>query len=93
VGGHYGIADPVADPFGGGARMAGEAAALAVAAAASAPAGTVCVTADFAAALAAAKRGGIDADLVGELAAAGAEPVPLYALKPAPPRAAAAPPR
>ncbi|HEY0312172.1 MAG TPA: hypothetical protein VGC56_06715 [Allosphingosinicella sp.] len=93
VGGHYGIADPVADPFGSGARITGDAAALAAGAAASAPAGTVCVTADFAAALAAARDGGIDSELVGELAAAGADPVALYALKPAPPRAAAAPPR
>ena len=92
AGGHYGIADPVADPFGGGPRIAGEPAALAAGAAVSAPAGTVCVTADFAAALAALPGISGRSELVGELAAPGAIPVELYALRPAPPPSAPAPP-
>lgn len=82
VGGHYGAAHPVADPFGGCLRLGGDPAALAAAAAASAPAGTVCVTGDFAAALAAARRTDVRWELVGELESTGAEPVELYALKP-----------
>jgi hypothetical protein len=82
VGGHYGIADPIADPFSGKPRLVGEAAALADAAAASAPAGTVCVTGDFAAALAASGESSIYAELVGELDARdGGGPIELYALK------------
>lgn len=83
VGGHYGVADPIRDPFEGGLRVGGDPAALAAAAAASAPAGTVCVTADFAAALAAARQTAVRWELVGELESVGpAEPVELYALKP-----------
>lgn len=83
IGGHYGIADPIADPFSGGLRVVGEPAALAFAAAASSPPGAVCVTADFAAALAAAREKRIYSELVGELDTAdGGEPVELYALKP-----------
>jgi hypothetical protein len=82
VGGHYGVADPVPDPFGGALRLGGEPAALASAAAASAPAGSVCVTADFALALAAG-RAPVRAELIGELdSRAGGDPVELYALKP-----------
>jgi len=81
VGGHYGIADPIADPFAAAPRIVGDPAALAAGAAASAPAGVVCVTADFAAALAAAGETGLRTELVGELAAApGEEPVELYAI-------------
>ncbi|MDB5691463.1 MAG: hypothetical protein JWO81_526 [Alphaproteobacteria bacterium] len=85
VGGHYGIVDPIADPFSGKPRLIGEAAALADAAAASAAAGSVCVTGDFAAALSASRESGIYAELIGELEARdGGGPIELYALKPRP---------
>jgi hypothetical protein len=81
VGGHYGIADPVADPFANAPRIAGDPAALAAGAAASAPPGAVCVTADFAAALAAAGNPDLRTELVGELAGApGEDPVELHAV-------------
>ncbi len=83
IGGHYGAARPLRDPFGGELRVGGEAAALASAAGASAPAGTICITADFAAALAASGEAGVRTELVGELdAATGVEAVELYSLKP-----------
>ncbi|MFN3388373.1 MAG: hypothetical protein ACK40O_05530, partial [Allosphingosinicella sp.] len=71
------------DPFSCGAlRVGGDAAALAAAAAASAPDGTVCVTGDFAAALAAGGAA-VRAELVGELETrGGGAPVELFALKP-----------
>jgi len=81
VGGHYGIADPIADPFAGTPRIAGDAAALAAGAAASAPPGAVCVTADFAAALAARGEPDLRTELVGELSAGpGEAPVELHAI-------------
>jgi hypothetical protein len=83
VGGHYGIADPVDDPFSGGRRLVGEAAALADAAADSTPGGAACVTSDFAAALAASGEENVRSELVGELEARdGGGPIELYALKP-----------
>jgi len=82
VGGHYGIAETLDDPFRGGTRVTGDSAALASAAAASAPPGSVCVTADFAAALAGSAAAPLHAELVGELdGGAGEPPVDLYALK------------
>jgi len=82
IGGHYGIADPVDDPFSGTPRLAGEPAELAGAAAASAPPGSICVTEDFAAALAAANPLDIVSELIGELDdRGGGAPVALYALK------------
>jgi hypothetical protein len=85
IGGHYGIADPVDDPFSGGRRLVGEAAALADAAADSAPPGSVCVTADFAAALAASGEKAVRSELIGELEANdGGGPIELHALKPRP---------
>jgi hypothetical protein len=83
VGGHYGIADMVDDPFSGGQRLVGEPVELAAAAAASAPPGSICVTEDFAAALAASNIGDVHSELIGELEARdGRPPVALYALKP-----------
>lgn len=84
IGGHYGIVEPVEDPFAGGVRVGGDPAALATAAAASAPSGTVCVTDDFAAALAAAAEPPVSSELLGELdpAPGAAEPTALFALKP-----------
>ena len=85
VGGHYGIADPVDDPFSGGRRLIGEAAALADAAADLAPPGAVCVSADFAAALAASGEQDVRSELIGELEANdGGGPIELHALKPRP---------
>ena len=85
IGGHYGIADPIEDPFSGTPRLAGEPAELAAAAAASAPPGTICVTEDFAAALAAAGPADIHSELIGELdARGGGQSVALYTLKPRP---------
>ena len=81
VGGHYGIADPIADPFAVAPRIAGDPAALAAGAAASAPPGSVCVTADFAAALAARAAPDLRTELVGELSAGpGETPVELHAV-------------
>ncbi|HEY0412730.1 MAG TPA: tetratricopeptide repeat-containing protein [Allosphingosinicella sp.] len=83
IGCHYGIADPVDDPFSGRPRLAGEAPALAAAAAASAPPGSVCVSGDFAAALAATGGTAIQAELAGELSPPpGEPPVELYTLTP-----------
>lgn len=85
IGGHYGIADPIDDPFSGAPRLGGEPAQLAAAAAASAPPGSICVTEDFAAALAAANAADLCSELIGELEArGGGAPVALYALKPRP---------
>lgn len=84
IGGHYGMVEPLEDPFGGGMRVGGDPASLATAAAASAPSGIVCVTDDFAAALAAAAAPHISSELLGELdpAPGAAEPIALFALKP-----------
>jgi hypothetical protein len=85
VGGHYGIVDPLDDPLSGQMRLVGEPAQLAAAAAASAPPGSICVTEDFAAALAASNVGDVCSELIGELEARdGRAPVALYALKPRP---------
>ncbi|HEY5722354.1 MAG TPA: tetratricopeptide repeat-containing protein [Allosphingosinicella sp.] len=82
IGGHYGIADTFTDPFSGGERLAGEPAELAGATAASAPPGSVCVTDDFAAALAASNCPDICSEMIGELDARdGRAPILLYALK------------
>jgi hypothetical protein len=81
VGGHYGVADTIVDPFGGGPRLVGRALALALAAAGSAPLGSVCVSDDFAAALAVADAR-FHAEYVGELEEVrSAVPVGLFALK------------
>ncbi|HEX8668771.1 MAG TPA: hypothetical protein VF727_10420 [Allosphingosinicella sp.] len=81
VGGYYGVVDPVEDPFSGQRRPGGDAVPLASAAAASAPPGTVLVSADFAAALAASGAAGFHLELVGELEARdGGAPVDLYGI-------------
>lgn len=83
AGGHYGIVESLRDPFTGSARLIGRARDLARAAAASAPAGTACVTDDFAAALAVAAPDAFRTEYVGELATrAGSAPIGLSALKP-----------
>ena len=83
VGGQYGIAECLRDPFSGSARLIGRARDLARAAAASAPAGTACITGDFAAALAVAAPEAFRTEFIGELSApAGAAPIDLFALRP-----------
>jgi hypothetical protein len=83
VGGQYGIAECLGDPFSGSARLIGRARDLARAAAASAPAGTACITGDFAAALAVAAPEAFRTEFIGELSApAGAAPIDLFALRP-----------
>jgi hypothetical protein len=84
--GHSAGADYIAaavftDPFSGGARLPAAATGAAEAAARSAPPSTVCVTEDFAAALAARGSGG-RTEYVGELDAQDGEPpLGLYALR------------
>ena len=83
VGGHYGIAERVRDPFAGSVRLAGRALDLARAAAASAPAGTACVTEDFAAVLATGAPDAFRPEFVGELGSGtDAAPIGVFALKP-----------
>jgi hypothetical protein len=79
MGAHYGVSERVADPFAGISRPAGEALRLASGAAASAPVGTLCVTADFAAALVAGGGGSASPALVGELETPDG-PIELFAL-------------
>lgn len=82
VGGHYGIAGRVDDPFAGSLRLIGRTVDLACAAAASAPVGTICVTDDFASALTVIAPDASRVEYVGELASpAGEAPVGLFALK------------
>jgi hypothetical protein len=81
VGGHYGMADSVRDPFSGAPRIVGRALALAEAAAQSTLPGSACVTDDFAAALAVAAPAGFGTEFVGELDGPGAAPIGLYVLK------------
>lgn len=82
VGGHYGVTALVADPFSGGARVGGELLAVAQAAAASALPRAICVSGDFAQALAIVCPDRFRDAPIGELASAsGDEPVPLHALE------------
>ncbi|MET1113004.1 MAG: tetratricopeptide repeat-containing protein [Allosphingosinicella sp.] len=82
IGGQYGSADTLRDPFGGGLRIAAAGTAAAAGALASAPPGTACVTDDFAAALAAAGPRCPAAEYIGELTPPDeGPPVGLYALK------------
>lgn len=82
VGGYYGIAETLADPFSRDTRLAGRALAVASAAAGSALPGSVCISDDFAAALAAAAPDRFATEYVGELdGARAAMPVGLYALR------------
>ena len=82
VGGYYGIAQTVADPFGHDAKLVGRALEIASAAAASALPGSACVSDDFAAALAAAEPAKFNAEYIGELdSARAAAPVGLFALR------------
>jgi hypothetical protein len=85
VGGSYAVSAPFADPFSGGERLPLAATASASAACASAPAGSACVTDDFAAALVASGPGAPAVEPVGELDPPDSgPPVGLYALRAAP---------
>jgi tetratricopeptide (TPR) repeat protein len=82
VGASYCVAAPFADPFSGGERLPLAATAAASAACASAPAGSACVTEDFAAALVASGRAAPAVEPVGELDPPDAgPPIALYALR------------
>jgi tetratricopeptide (TPR) repeat protein len=85
VGGSYSVTVPFADPFSGGERLPLAATASASAACASAPAGSACVTDDFAAALVASGPRAPAVEPVGELAPPDSgPPVALFALRPSP---------
>ena len=81
IAGHYGLVATVRDPFTGALRPTESGGAVAIEMAASMPPDTICVSRDFAAALAAhAGRAG-DAAWIGELAAFdGGSAIALYAL-------------
>jgi hypothetical protein len=82
VGGHYGVTALVADPFSGGDRVAGEPLAVAQAAAASALPRAICVSGDFAQALAIICPDRFRDAPIGELASvSGGEPIALHALE------------
>jgi hypothetical protein len=82
VGGDYRVGAPFAEPFSASPRLPAAVTAAASAAAASTPAGSACVTGDFAAALTAAGPDAPSTELVGELdpVASGA-PLDLFALR------------
>ncbi|QAY77382.1 tetratricopeptide repeat-containing protein [Sphingosinicella sp. BN140058] len=83
IGGDYLATTAFTDPFSGAQRLPGSATAAASAAAASTPPGSVCVTEDFAAALAVAGDAGPHSEYVGELDPPDeGPPIALYALKP-----------
>lgn len=83
VGGHYGITEMIADPFSGGGRVGGALLAIAQAAAASALPRAICVSGDFAQALAILCPDRFRDAAIGELdSVAGGEPVALHALEP-----------
>ncbi|HEX8583885.1 MAG TPA: TRAFs-binding domain-containing protein [Allosphingosinicella sp.] len=82
IGGHYGAAESYRDPFSGGERIGGDAAAAAAGALASTLPGTVYVTEDFAAALTASGSHAPRTEFIGELEAHdGGAPVGLFVLK------------
>ncbi|PSJ38896.1 hypothetical protein C7I55_16375 [Sphingomonas deserti] len=83
VGGDYIAVVPFTDPFSGGERLPIASLGPAKAAANSTPAGTACVTDDFAAALAVSGHAGPTSELVGELElrASGAA-IELFVLRP-----------
>ncbi len=82
VGGHYGLATLITDPFSGGVRVGGTLLAVAQAAAASALPRAICVSGDFADALAIACPDRFRDAAIGELGdSAGGEPITLHALE------------
>ncbi|MEI9851860.1 MAG: hypothetical protein WDN24_14650 [Sphingomonas sp.] len=82
VGGHYGVCELSSDPFSGGARVTGRTLAIARAAAASALPGAVCVSEDFAMALAVVDSHRFQSEFIGELVdPEAAAPIGLHALR------------
>jgi tetratricopeptide (TPR) repeat protein len=82
IAGHHGLIACVRDPFLGALRPAGSGAQIVEEIAASIPAGTICVSGDFAAVLAATAGGPREANAIGELQAFdGGSPIGLYALR------------
>jgi hypothetical protein len=82
IGGHYGVAETFQDPFSGGERIAGDAAAAAAGALSSALPGTAYITEDFAAALIAASDDAPRTEYIGELDPPDdGPPVGLFVLK------------
>lgn len=83
IGGHYGRAEILHDPFSGESRLAGDASLVARGAVSSAPAGSAFVTEDFAAAVTASGAMHPLVEYVGELATPDRGPgMGLFALKP-----------
>jgi hypothetical protein len=82
IGGHYGVAETFQDPFSGGERIAGDAAAAAAGALSSALPGTAYITEDFAAALIASSADAPRTEFIGELDPPDdGPPVGLFVLK------------
>jgi hypothetical protein len=82
IAGHHGLIACVRDPFLGALRPAGSGAQIVEEIAASIPAGTICVSGDFAAVLAATAGAPREANAIGELQAFdGGSPIGLYALR------------
>lgn len=82
IGGHYGVAERFLDPFSGGERVTGDAAAAAAGALSSALPGTAYITEDFAAALIAAAAETPRTEYIGELDPPDdGPPVGLFVLK------------
>lgn len=81
IAGHYGLIECVSDPFSGTARPRGSGADIVETIAAATPPGSICVSDDFAAALAASPDGPGGAHWIGELKAFdGGSAIGLYAL-------------
>jgi hypothetical protein len=81
IAGHYGLIECVSDPFSGTARPRGSGADIVETIAAATPPGSICVSDDFAAALATSPDGPGGAHWIGELKAFdGGSAIGLYAL-------------
>ncbi|HYI47885.1 MAG TPA: hypothetical protein VEX35_05405 [Allosphingosinicella sp.] len=81
IAGHYGLIDSVRDPFSRALRPAGSGVDIAEAVADSSPPGSICVSDDFAALLAATDGGQSQASWIGEIKAYDGGPaIGLYAL-------------
>lgn len=82
IAGHYGLIDCVRDPFSQAVRPTGSGVDVAEAIAGASPPGSICVSDDFAAVLAASAAGPGEASWIGEIQAYDGGPaIGLYALK------------
>ncbi len=82
IAGHYGLVDCVRDPFSAGMRPTGSGADIVEAIAGATPPGSICVSDDFAAVLAASAGAPGEASWIGEIQAFdGGSAIGLYALK------------